>query len=188
MVENGRLLIADDEEDFLKYTASLFEKAGFACDCALDAPSAVRLLRERRYEAVISDIRMPGNSDLRLASETAKVQRGVPVILVTAYPSMKSAVRAVELPVYAYVEKPVEFGVLLSKVRAAIAESRERPVTAEAGICRLGWCKRLDRVFEILSETASELRSTRSAFKSKKIGRVRQRIEEFIEQLKTELN
>jgi DNA-binding NtrC family response regulator len=188
MVENGRILIADDEEVFLKYTAGLFEKAGYACDCAQDAPSAVQMLHERRYDAVISDIRMPGNPDLRLASETAKIQKGVPVILVTGYPSMRSAVRAVELPVSAYVEKPVEFGELLSKVRTAILESRERPLADDTDRCRLGRCGRLDRVFHVLSDAASELRSTKSAFKSKKIGQLRQRIEEFIEQLKSELN
>lgn len=188
MGENGRILIADDEEDFLKYTAGLFEKVGYACDCVLDAPSAVQMLRQRRYDAVISDLRMPGNSDLRLAGETAKVQRGVPVILVTAYPSMRSAVQAIELPVSAYVEKPVEFGELLSKVRAAIQESRRRPPAPDENICRVGRCGRLDTVFQILSDTVSELRSTKSAFKSKRIGRLRRKIEEFIGQLKSELN
>jgi DNA-binding NtrC family response regulator len=186
--KNGRILIADDEEDFLRYTASLFKKAGYSCDCALDAPSAVQLLHKRRYAAVISDIRMPGNSDLRLASETAKAQKGVPVILVTGYPSMQSAVRAVELPVYAYVEKPVEFSELLFKVRSAILQSRERPLAGDAETCRLGRCGQLDSVFRILADAAAELRSTKSAFKSRKIGQLRQRIEEFIEQLKSGLN
>jgi DNA-binding NtrC family response regulator len=184
----GRILLADDEEDFLRYTAALFEREGYACDCAKDAPTAVQMLRARRYDAVISDIRMPGNSDLRLAREAPDVQADIPVILVTAYPSMDSAVRAVELPVRAYVEKPVEFRELLSKVRDAILETRAQKQAVESEDCRLGRCGKLDQVFRILSETAVELRSTKKAFKSKKIGRLRQRIEAFIDRLKTELN
>lgn len=188
MADIGRILIADDEEDFLRYAATLFEKAGYACDCALDAPSAVQMLQKRRYDAVISDIRMPGNPDLRLANETARLQAGVPVIIVTAYPSMRSAVRAVELPVTAYVEKPVEFDELLGKVQAAIFHSRKAYPAVDEDRCRLGRCDRLDQVFGILSETADELRSTKNAFKSKRIGRLRRRIEDFVGRLKSDLN
>lgn len=183
MAENGRILLADDEEDFLRYTANLFEKEGFDCDCVADGKAAVALLRTCRYDAVISDIRMPGNPDLRLARDVHRLQKGVPVILVTAYPSMDTAVRAVELPVVAYVEKPVEFSELLVKVKRAIMAARER-----GGECRPLDCSTVQKLQQVLCETATELRSTKSAFKSRRLGRLRSRLEAIVRQIKSEAN
>ncbi len=180
-----RVLIADDEEDFLRFTASLFEKEGYECDCATDAHSAIEKLKQRRYDAVISDIRMPGNDDLKLVRETARIQEGVPVILVTAYPSMDTAIPAVELPVRAYVEKPVEFRELLTRVDDAILESRDSKRTEGSATDpsdRTGW------FVELLSTVSDELQASKSAFKSKRLGRLRARIERIVEQLKSEMN
>jgi DNA-binding NtrC family response regulator len=182
----ARILLADDEEDFLKFTATLLEKEGYTCDCVTDGATAVELLRTRRYDAVISDIRMPGNPDLRVVREANELQDGVPVILVTAYPSMGTAKRAVELPVTAYVEKPVEFQELLSKVRGAILTSYER--RRAEGDCRLGRCGILDRMFQAISEAVEDLRATKPAFKSKRIGRTREKLEVILKKLKSSLH
>ena len=183
MAENSRILLADDEEDFLKYTATLLEKEGFECDCAADGAMAVAMLRDYRYDAVISDIRMPGNADLKLAREVDRLQRGVPVILVTGYPSMDTAVRAVELPVVAYVEKPVEFDELLFKVKNAIMATH-----GKTDGCQPGRCRKVEKLQQVLCETAAELESTRSAFKSRRLGRLRTRLEAIVRQVKSEAN
>lgn len=185
MAKGARILLADDEEDFLRYAATLFEKEGYQCDCVTDAPAAVEKLKERRYDAVISDIRMPGNADLALARETARLQDGVPVILVTAYPSMDTAIPAVSLPVKAYVEKPVEFGDLLSTVDGAILESRSLRGTT---VCTPDTCGRVGWFLQILSAIADELNASKKAFKSKRLGQLRSRIEHTVRQLKSGLN
>jgi DNA-binding NtrC family response regulator len=185
MAKGARILLADDEEDFLRYTATLFEKAGYHCDCVMDAPAAIHKLRERRYDAVISDIRMPGNSDLALARETARLQHGVPVILVTAYPSMDTAIPAVSLPVKAYVEKPVEFGDLLATVDGAILESRG---LRDAPACRPDACGRMGWFIQVLAAIADELTASKKSFKSKRLRRLRTRIENTVKQLRSGLN
>jgi DNA-binding NtrC family response regulator len=185
MAKGARILLADDEEDFLRYTAALFQKEGYECDCVTDGYSAVEKLKKRRYDAVISDIRMPGNADLRLARETARLQDGVPVILVTAYPSTDTAIPAVSLPVKAYVEKPVEFGDLLATVDGAILESRG---LREAGVCSPGRCDRTGWFVKVLSAIADDLMASRSAFRSRRLGQLRNRIEETVKQLKSELH
>lgn len=184
-VPRARILLADDEEDFLRFTANLFENEGYECDCATDAPSAVTRLEQRRYDAVISDIRMPGNDDLKLVREVARIQKGVPVILVTAYPSVDSAIPAVELPVRAYVEKPVEFRELLERVDGAILESRDTKKNGKGAADpgdRTGW------FVQLLSTVSDELQASKSSFKSKRLGRLRASIESVIEQLKSEMN
>jgi DNA-binding NtrC family response regulator len=186
MARNARILLADNEADFLRFTATLLEKEGYACDCATDGASAVELMRTRRYDAVISDIRMPGNPDLRVVREASELQDGVPVILVTAYPSVGTAKMAVELPVAAYVEKPVEFQDLLTKVRGAIISSYKSG--RGEGNCRLGRCGILDWISQGLSEAVEDLRATKPAFKSKRIGRTRAKLETILKKLKSGLH
>ena len=185
MAKGARILLADDEEDFLRFTAALFQRAGYQCDCVTDASAGVAQLKKRRYDAVISDIRMPGNNDLKLVRETARLQNGVPVILVTAYPSVDTAIPAVSLPVKAYVEKPVEFGELLSAVDGAILDSRTLRDTRD---CTPGQCDRMAWFIKVLSAIAEELLVSRSAFKSRRLGRLRKKVEVTVKQLKSELN
>jgi DNA-binding NtrC family response regulator len=177
MASRGRILIADDEKAFLKYSADLFKKEGFVCDCAINGAEAIDLLRAHQYDVVISDIRMPGNSDLKLAQEVSRLQDGVPVVLVTGYPSMDTAVRAVELPVVAYIEKPVEFKQLLSRVESAIMRMRKHMETMGAHECGVGRCARINELVEEIDEAVNRLESTKRSFKSKEVSRVRTKLD-----------
>jgi CheY-like chemotaxis protein len=124
MADMGRILIADDEETFLFSTADLLRREGYECDCAPDAETSVEMLRNVRYDLLIADIKMPGNSQLEFISELPSIVEGLPVILVTGYPSINSAIQSLQLPVVAYMPKPVDFDQLLSHVQNAITQSR----------------------------------------------------------------
>jgi YesN/AraC family two-component response regulator len=67
---------------------------------------------------------MPGNADLQLVRSVGEQSGGLPVIILTGYPSVRSAVSCIELPVAAYLTKPVAFDQLLAKVRAAVSRFR----------------------------------------------------------------
>jgi DNA-binding NarL/FixJ family response regulator len=118
-----RILLADDEETFLYATADLLRQGGYECDCVLDGPGAVAKLEERPYALIISDIKMPGNPNLELIRLLPQLAPGVPVILVTGYPTLRSAVQSIQLPVVAYLAKPLDFEELLRQVRAALVQS-----------------------------------------------------------------
>ncbi len=120
MSEPGRVLLADDEETFLNATCELLRREGFQCDGAPDASSATQMLKDTEYDVIIADIKMPGNSDLEFISELPKIAEGVPAILVTGYPSIKTAIRSIQLPVVGYLVKPVDFDELLKTVRTVI--------------------------------------------------------------------
>jgi len=185
MASQGRILIADDEKAFLNNSADLFRKKGYVCDCVPDGAEAVDLLRTHRYDVVISDIRMPGNSDLRLAQEVDRLQGGVPVILVTGYPSMDTAVRAIELPVVAYVEKPVEFNKLLTLVKTVILRMRSHNHTHE---CSSGQCERLNELVREIDEAVVSLETTKKAFKSKTVNVVRTKLDDASKRNKPKKN
>jgi DNA-binding NtrC family response regulator len=111
------ILIADDEETFLYSTADLLRKEGYHCDCAPDGQTAAKMLRKDDYDLLIADIRMPGNGDLELIRDLPRIAEGLPVILVTGYPSMTTALESFHLPVVAYLTKPVEWQELLASVK-----------------------------------------------------------------------
>lgn len=124
MVELGRILIADDEETFLRSTGDLLRQEGYHCDCVPDALSATKKLKETEYDLLLADIRMPGNPNLEFIHEVPNIAEGMPVILITGYPTRDSAMKAVELPVTAYMIKPICFEELLVKANEAIERSR----------------------------------------------------------------
>ncbi len=123
MTESGHVLIADDEETFLHSTADLLRQEGFLCDCASDGIMTREMLRKAEYDLLIADIKMEGNIELELIRDLPKIKY-MPVILVTGYPSMKSAIQAVQLPVTAYLIKPFDFEELLKHVKEGIKRAR----------------------------------------------------------------
>ena len=69
-MENGRVLIVDDREDVLEALTSVANGLGYQCDRAATTALAESLLAERRYDAVLLDIQMPGKNGAQLAAET----------------------------------------------------------------------------------------------------------------------
>ena len=120
----GRILITDDEETFLHSTAALLQREGYECTCAIDTTTAREHLNASHYDLLIADIKMPGNPDLEFIRTIPQIAEGLPVILVTGYPSLRSAIDALELPVSAYLLKPLVFDDLLAAVQRAVNRSR----------------------------------------------------------------
>lgn len=124
MSDKGSILMADDEEVFLNATADLLRREGYRCETVRDGASALAKIREESFDLLISDLEMPGNADLELVRKIAFESGGLPVIILTGYPSVRSAVACIELPVAAYLTKPVDFPALLEKAKAAVARFR----------------------------------------------------------------
>jgi FixJ family two-component response regulator len=150
MAELGRILIADDEETFLYSTADLLRKQGYQCDCAPDAATAGEMLRADEYDLLIADIKMPGNAELEFIQELPRMAEGMPVILVTGYPSLGSAIQSIQLPVAAYVVKPFEFDELLAQVRRSTETFRVYRAVRTTQQRLRDWLKELTSIEEVL--------------------------------------
>lgn len=124
MTQPGRILLADDEATFLHSTADLLRREGYECDTVADGAAAIAQVEARPYDLLITDIQMPGNADLGLVRQIAASRGGLPVLVVTGLPTIRSAIACVELPVAAYLLKPVDFGELLGRVRDAVSRFR----------------------------------------------------------------
>ena len=132
MTTLGRLLLADDEETFLLPTAELLRREGYDVDTVADGQQALDRVRASDYDLLISDLEMPGNEDLALVRQVAEQAGGLPIIIVTGFPSTGSAIASIELPVSAYLLKPVRFEELLTRVRAAVSRFRSYRVIRAA--------------------------------------------------------
>jgi ActR/RegA family two-component response regulator len=139
----GHILLADDEEVFLYATADLLREAGFECDCASDATTAVAL--ERKTVRPVH-LRHPhaGHSGLDLIGELPESAQGLPVILITGYPSVDTAVQSLKLPVAAYLTKPLDFERLLEQVRPLIGIRRAQTVVRQLHDHVRNWTQDLD--------------------------------------------
>lgn len=127
MAEMPRILLVDDDRAFLEVTAKMLVTAGYAVDCAMDAHEALaRLNQDSSYDILIADREMPGNDQLALIRKLPAAYAGIPIIIVTAYPTVDSAIQALKLTVVAYVVKPVAREELLAHVLNALELARAR--------------------------------------------------------------
>jgi DNA-binding response OmpR family regulator len=151
----GRILIADDDETFLKSTADLLRREGYECDISPDAETVRGMLKASTYELLIADIRMPGNSELELVKELQEISEGMPVILVTGNPSLDTATQSIQLPVTAYMAKPLDFAVLLMHIKNSISKYRTYCSFQSTSHRLQEWQKDLESIKDLVS-SASE--------------------------------
>ena len=120
MADSGNILIADDDETFLQSTADLLRREEYVCGCVSDAGAVIEVLRLARYDLLITDINMPGNTGLELIKNLPKNAEGMPVILVTGNPLIDTEIQSLQPPVVACMRKPLDFDKLLAQVRISM--------------------------------------------------------------------
>lgn len=148
----GRILIADDENAFAASTAELLALEGYHSDTVSSGDAALARVRAEPYDLLICDLQMPGNADLALIRQLAEDSGGLPVIVVTGYPSVCSAVACIDHSVSAYLTKPFDFARLLDKVETSVARFRSYQAM-----------QRLERRLAATRGELSELAEARSA-------------------------
>ena len=127
--EASRVLLADDEETFRRSTARLLEQEGYQCDCAQDSQEASRILT-KEHGVLISDIRMPGNMQFEFLREVRSRFPLLPIVLVTGYPSVQTAVESLRLSFTDYLLKPVDWPDLRRAVGDAVKKTTMLRMTA----------------------------------------------------------
>jgi DNA-binding NarL/FixJ family response regulator len=152
MAAVGQILLADDEQTFRESTAELFRQQGYECDCVQDAYAAAEKLGKNSYDLLIADIKMQGNSDLELIKQLHEIARGTPAILVTAFPSQRSAIEAVQLPVAAYMVKPIDFEKLKKNVAEAIRRKNLFQTVSDTKHRLEDWQKQMQGIEESLQK------------------------------------
>jgi len=102
------ILVVDDEEKIRNILRIMLSLKGHRVDLAASGEEALELVRENCYDLVIADIRMEGMSGLELLEEIKKLSPPVPVVFITAYATVESAVEAMRAGAVDYIPKPFE--------------------------------------------------------------------------------
>lgn len=139
MADSGTILLADDEETFREATCRMLRREGYECEVAADADEALGMLGKRNFDLLIADIRMPRNAEMRLVTEARRIAGNIPMILVTGYPSLDTAIYSVGTSVNAYLTKPLDFKELMKHVRPAI-ENADNVRAQRTVVTRLRQC------------------------------------------------
>jgi len=123
-----RILLVDDEPNLRKVLGALLRQQGYEVHAETDGAAALARVRSappRTFDVVISDLRMPNLDGIGLLRALTLHEPNLPVILLTAHGSVDSAVEAVKLGAFDYLEKPFDRDQIHQIVQKAIA-TRER--------------------------------------------------------------
>ncbi len=123
---HGRILVVDDEDSIREYLAMMLEREGYDVQAAADGKKAVRLSSKESFDAVITDIQLPGMTGIDLLSAFRESDPTVPIIIVTGHASQESAIEALNLGAFYYLLKPVSNEELKQVVRNALEVQRLR--------------------------------------------------------------
>ena len=104
------ILIVDDDPAMGQMLASMLGDAGYQQTVATSAAEALEAARHQDFDAVLSDIKMPGGSGVELVGQLREIRVGTPVVLMTAFGSIDSAVDAMRAGAFDYVTKPFRRG------------------------------------------------------------------------------
>jgi len=120
MINEQRILFIDDEDAGRRVALFNLEEAGYQVDEAASAEEALGKFSPERHHAVITDIRMPGLSGIDLLKEVRKQSVDTPVLLITAYESIDTAVEAMKMGAYDFIVKPFTKDRLLLALEKAL--------------------------------------------------------------------
>jgi two-component system response regulator HydG len=128
-----RALVVDDVADMAQTIANDLGDAGFETQIAEDGVSALKQFVKEPTDVVVTDLRMKGGDGLDLLARIKQADPSVPVIIMTAFGAVESAVEAMRRGAYHYVTKPFALETLRSLVERAC---RERSLSRENAILR----------------------------------------------------
>jgi two-component system response regulator HydG len=120
MSEPRNLLVVDDDAAVRQMLASFFKDQGFAVGEAASANEAIERVWEFDFDAVLGDIRMPGKTGIEMVGELRELRPGTPIILMTAFGSIDSAVDAMRAGAFDYITKPFGLETALITVERAL--------------------------------------------------------------------
>lgn len=118
------ILVVEDEEKYRKILRIMLSLKGHKVDEAADGQEALKKIEEETYDLVISDICMPGLDGLQLLAKIKELEIPVPVVFITAYATVDSAVEAMRAGAVDYIPKPFEEERIHLTIERALGISR----------------------------------------------------------------
>ncbi len=122
-----RILVVDDQSSVRELLRAVLESDGHEVDDAADGESALEALRSGFHDLVVMDIRMPGLDGVETLSRMKDLSPATGVVMMTAYASVETAVKAMKLGAFDYITKPIDIGEVRKVVAKFASRDDERP-------------------------------------------------------------
>lgn len=118
------VLVVDDKEMLRDSVGATLQRAGFGIVTADGGQAALEIIARRRPDCVVTDLKMPGMTGMELLEQVRQIDDALPVVVMTAYGAVDTAVQAVKLGAFDYITKPFEGDELIVAVKRAIEHTR----------------------------------------------------------------
>ena len=160
MSENAHILVIDDEKNYLLVLQTLLEDAGYTVTAINDPVTALTFLQESEVDVVVTDMKMPHVSGVEILMQVKKQLPHIPVLIMTAFGTIESAVETMKYGAFDYITKPFSNDELLLSIHNAVELSHAH------------------RQYRLLQEAMQERFGVHTLVgRSKNISSVRQKIE-----------
>jgi DNA-binding response OmpR family regulator len=115
-----RILVAEDEENTRRATLRSLQLAGYYAEGAINGSEAIRKLNESDFDLLLLDVRMPDMDGNEVMKRLGKTGRSIPIIILTAYATLESAISAVKAGAVDYLIKPQHIKEILTAIEKAL--------------------------------------------------------------------
>ncbi len=127
-----RLLVVDDEPNMLRLLKTiLMDKTGYEVDTTNNPLEVNKILQEKPYDLVVTDLKMPLVDGIDLIDIVKKIDAGIPIIIITAYGTMETAEEAIQKGAYDFITKPFRKETILITIKRALEWKRMQGELAE---------------------------------------------------------
>ena len=123
-ISKPRVLVVDDDRAMCQLLFDLLREDGYAVELAHDGESAIEKHRTSRFDLTITDMMMPKMKGIELIQRLREIDSGAPVLLITAFGTIESAVEAMRAGAFHYVTKPFHNDEILIQVKRALEQQR----------------------------------------------------------------
>ncbi len=131
-LNNTRILVVDDEPDLRTLYELTLLREGFRVDAAGSLKEALQLLDERRFDVVITDMRLPDGLGLEVLARIKADQRAERCVVITAYGSAENAVECLKAGAFDYLTKPVDLKQFRAVIASAVLDAAQSAVESRA--------------------------------------------------------
>jgi CheY-like chemotaxis protein/glycine cleavage system H lipoate-binding protein len=130
-MEQKKILVVDDEINVCKSIRQAILKEEFRIDTALSGEEAIQKDKDQNYDLIITDLMMPGISGIDLLRSLKTARPEINIIMITGYPTIKTAVQSVKMGAFDYIPKPFTPKELRSIVARAFKKSEVEDLDIE---------------------------------------------------------
>jgi len=119
-MKKNKALVIDDEQIVVDSVSKILKDENYEVDVSISGREGLNQAVQKEYAIVLTDIRMPDIGGMRVLRDIKRAKPSLPVVMMTGYASVKSAVQAMKLGAADYIEKPFTPDQLLKAVDAAL--------------------------------------------------------------------